>query len=62
MLLSILVNLLSSVNDTQSAAQAASPLPYHGGAPTLMMPFYTSCVNFIVPGNFSKYLNIRTMR
>jgi len=32
MLLSIVVNLLSSVNGTQSASQAASPLLRHGGA------------------------------
>ena len=32
MLLSIVVNLLSSVNGTQSASQAASPLLHHGGA------------------------------
>jgi len=30
MLLSIVVNLLSSINGTQSALQAASPLVYHG--------------------------------
>jgi len=32
MLLSIVVNLSSSVNGTQSASQAASPLLHHGGA------------------------------
>jgi len=32
MLLSIVINLLSSVNGTQSASQAASPLLHHGGA------------------------------
>jgi len=32
MLLSVVVNLLSSINGTQSAPQAASPLLYHGGA------------------------------
>jgi len=39
MLLSIVVNLLSSVNGTQYAAQAASPLdPIMAAAPPLLIP------------------------
>jgi len=40
MLLSIVVNLLSSVNGTQSASQAASPPLHHGGA---TQPHDSSC-------------------
>jgi len=42
MLLSVVVNLLSSINGTQSAPQAASPLVHHGGTSSLDSSFMFS--------------------